>query len=63
MEPFVHEGRTLYAHEVEFKGGRKQTIYFFSAGSPKAGAPCAMPSGYEVATTKNGMPVLRRKAA
>jgi hypothetical protein len=42
------------------KGGRQQTIYFF-AKTIKDGAIDAVPEGYMVSETKNGLPVLKKK--
>ena len=59
---FTFDGKTLYAHKVTLRGGREQTLYFFSAGKPKNGEPCELPAGYEPAKTAKGLPVLRRVA-
>jgi len=40
--------------------GKKTTIYFFGK-EEKEGALGAIPDGYEVSETKNGLPVLKRK--
>jgi hypothetical protein len=55
------KGTTYYLHQREttLKNGRNQTIYFF-AKEPKAGALDAVPSGYKVSETKNGLPVLKK---
>jgi len=45
---FEHKGYTLYKREIELRGGRPQTIYFFSKRKPKAGTPCEMPRGYKI---------------
>ena len=51
----------LHAREVNLKGGRKQTIYFF-ARDVRPGALDAVPPGYMVQeTTKTGMPILKKK--
>ena len=52
----------LHSRNVELKGGRTQTLYFF-AKEPGQGALDAVPSGYEVAESKNGLPVLKKQAA
>jgi hypothetical protein len=55
------KGKTYFLHsrETTLKNGNKQTIYFF-AKEVKAGALDAVPSGYIVSETKNGLPVLKR---
>jgi hypothetical protein len=59
---FVYEGWTLYSREVTLKGGRKQTIYFFSKRSPKSGKPSEKPDGYTVGVNKRtGLPYLKKK--
>ena len=58
---YTHEGWTLYSREVELKGGRKQTIYFFSKRKPKSGNPCDKPAGYAVGVNKRtGLPYLKK---
>jgi hypothetical protein len=59
---YTHEGWTLYTRNVKLKGGRNQTIYFFSKRSPKSGSPCEMPTGYSVGVNKRtGLPYLKKK--
>ncbi len=59
---YTHEGWTLYARDVTLKGGRNQTIYFFSKRTPKSGSPCELPSGYSVGVNKRtGLPYLKKK--
>ncbi len=59
---FVHDGWTLYKREVTLKGGRKQTIYFFSKRDPKSGTPCEKPDGYTVGVNKRtGLPFLKKQ--
>jgi hypothetical protein len=51
----------LHSKDVNLKGGRKQTIYFF-ARDIRPGALDAVPAGYMVMeTTKTGMPILKKK--
>jgi len=50
----------LHSRETTLKNGRKQTIYFF-AKDEKAGALGDVPAGYEVAESRNGLPVLKKK--
>jgi hypothetical protein len=59
---YTHEGWTLYTRDVTLKGGRKQTIYFFSKRTPNSGTPCELPSGYSVGVNKRtGLPYLKKK--
>jgi hypothetical protein len=56
-------GVTYYLHskDVNLKGGRKQTIYYF-ARDVRPGALDAVPDAYMVQeTTKTGMPILKKK--
>ena len=46
---------------VELKGGRTQKLYFF-AKEPGEGSLDAIPAGYQVAESKNGLPVLKKTA-
>jgi hypothetical protein len=41
------------------KSGKTQTLYFFSK-EKKAGVLEAVPQGYKVAETVNGLPVLKK---
>lgn len=50
----------LHSRETTLTNGRKQTIYYF-AKQAKEGALDAVPDGYEVSETRNGLPVLKRK--
>lgn len=56
------KGNTYFLHsrKTTLKGGREQTIYFF-AKEVKEGALDAVPEGYLVSETKNGLPVLKKK--
>ena len=59
---YIHEGWTLYTRDVLLKGGRNQTIYFFSKRTPKSGKPCELPNGYNVGVNKRtGLPYLKKK--
>jgi hypothetical protein len=59
---YVHDGWTLYSRDVTLKGGRIQTIYFFSKRIPKSGTPCDLPEGYSVGINKRtGLPYLKKK--
>lgn len=55
-------GETYFLHtkDVNLRGGRKQTIYYF-ARTEKAGAIDELPAGYEVMENKRtGLPMLRK---
>lgn len=56
-----NNGKTYFLHgrETTLKNGRKQPIYFF-AKEIKEGALDALPAGYTVSLSKNGLPVLKR---
>jgi hypothetical protein len=59
---YVHDGWTLYTRDVKLKGGRIQTIYFFSKRTPKSGKSCELPPGYTVGVNKRtGLPYLKKK--
>lgn len=55
------KGVTYYLHsrKTMLKGGREQTIYFFGK-EVKDGALNAVPAGYMVSETKNGLLVLKK---
>lgn len=60
---FTHNKWTLYKRNVKLKGGKNQTIYFFSKKTPKSGIPCDMPEGYRIKEAKtkgSGMPYLTK---
>ncbi len=56
------KGRTYFLHkrDTQLKNGRSQTIYFF-AKEVKPGAIDAVPAGYAVSESRNGLPVLKKK--
>lgn len=54
------KNKTYYLHGRP--GGNGSTLYFF-AKQPQEGALNAVPNGYVVSETKNGMPVLRKMVA
>ena len=57
-----HGDYTLFAREVELKGGHKQTIYFFSKRVPKVGEKADAPDEYDVVEHRGtGIPYLRRR--
>jgi hypothetical protein len=49
----------LHARVTTTKTGKTQTLYFF-AKEKKAGVLEAVPQGYKVAETVNGLPVLKK---
>jgi hypothetical protein len=49
----------LHAKVTTTKTGKTQTLYFFSK-EQKAGALDAVPQGYKVDETANGLPVLKK---
>ncbi len=53
--------RTYFLHkrDTQLKNGRTQTIYFF-AKEVKDGSLDAVPEGYIVSESKNGLPVLKK---
>lgn len=55
--------RTYFLHkrDTTLKNGRTQTIYFF-AKEIKDGSLDAVPDGYMVSESKNGLPVLKKAA-
>jgi len=55
------KGRTYILHSktTTLKNGREQVLYFF-AKDEREGALDAVPEGYRVAETKNGLPVLKK---
>ena len=55
------KGVTYYLHgkTTMLKSGRESTLYFF-AKEVKDGALDAVPAGYVVSETKNGLPVLKK---
>ena len=55
------KGRTYFLHsrQTTLKNGRQQRIYFFGK-EIKDGAIDSVPDGYEVAESRNGLPVLKK---
>lgn len=53
--------KTYYLHcrETTLKNGNTRKLYFFGK-EPKEGAIDAVPAGYEVSESKNGLPVLKK---
>ena len=59
---YTYEGWTLYCRDVTLKGGRRQTIYYFSKRSPKSGTPCDKPDNMTVGVNKRtGLPYLKKR--
>lgn len=59
--PFEYGGYTLYTKAVSLKGGRMQSIYFFSKHKPHSGELCAMPDGYVIGVNhRTGLPFLKK---
>lgn len=54
-------GKTYFLHSrnTKLKSGTERTIYFFSSTEGE-GAENAVPKGYEVSETRNGLPVLKK---
>ncbi len=54
-------GKTYYLHAKvrTLKSGKQQRLYYF-ASTEKEEALDAVPEGYRVIETKNGLPVLKR---
>jgi hypothetical protein len=58
---YKHGKYALYTRDVELKGGKVQTIYFFSKRPPRSGTTCDLPRGYEVGVNKRtGLPYLKK---
>ena len=55
------KGRTYYLHsrDTVLKNGGTQTIYYFGKEA-KEGAIDAVPDGYVVSESRNGLPVLKK---
>jgi len=59
---YKHGIYTLYKRQVELKGGKIVTIYFFSGKKPKSGIPTSLPEGYVVGINKRSkLPYLRKQ--
>ena len=55
------KGKTYFLHsrDTQLKNGGTQTIYYFGKEA-KEGAIDAVPAGYEVSESRNGLPVLKK---
>lgn len=59
---FERNGYTLFAREQRVRGGRYQTVYFFSKRKPVVGDPVDPPDGYLVVVDKaSSVPFLKKK--
>lgn len=64
LMPYMYKSWALYKQDIEFKDGRKQTIYFFTRWKPKRGTPCNLPDGYTVVVNeRTGLPHLEKIAS
>ncbi len=56
------KGRTYFLHKKDttLKNGRTQTIYFFAKDVRDDGSLDAVPAGYQVSESRNGLPVLKK---
>lgn len=61
--PFELNGYRLYRARVERRGGGLRDLFFFSKRTPKRGRRTSIPKGFEVRTTRSGLPVLKRSQA
>lgn len=52
----------LHKKDTTLKNGRQQTIYFFAKEVKDEGALDAVPDGYMVSESRNGLPVLKKAA-
>jgi len=50
----------LHSKDTVLKNGQERTIYYF-AKEDKGNSLNAVPAGYQVSETKNGLPVLKKK--
>lgn len=50
----------LHGRHVTLRNGHRQIIYYFASKVDPATRVVNKPAGYEVAETKNGLPVLRK---
>ena len=56
------KGVTYFLHSTTrmLKSGKQQTLYFFAKEVKDEGALDAVPAGYQVSESKNGLPVLKK---
>lgn len=50
----------LHSSKTTLKSGKEQTLYFFSKEVKPTGSLDAVPAGYTVSESKNGLPVLKK---
>ena len=59
--PFLYQGFTLHARDVDLKNGGRRTIYFFAKHKPKSGHPVPKPAGFHVGMNeRTGLPFLKK---
>jgi len=59
---YKYKDWVLYKKDVTLKGGRDQTIYFFSKRKPPIGEACDKPDNMEVGVNeRTGLPYLSQK--
>lgn len=59
---YEKDGYTLYAHNQPLRGGKTQTVYFFSKREPIVGEAIEVPAGYIVVVNHaTGVPYLKKK--
>lgn len=58
------KGKTYFLHEKVriLKSGAKSSLYFFAKEVKDEGSLDAVPAGYMVSESKNGLPVLKKAA-
>ncbi len=56
------KGKTYFLHEKvrELKSGKTVSLYFFAKEAREEGSLDAVPAGYMVSESKNGLPVLKK---
>jgi hypothetical protein len=56
------KGTTYYLHATKrvLKSGKEQQLFYFAKTEKDEGGLDAVPAGYVVSETKNGLPVLKR---
>ncbi len=56
------KGSTYFLHSTTttLKNGREQTLYYFAKKVKDQGSLDAIPAGFKVVESKNGLPVLKK---